>query len=154
MSYPKSGTHTRTISEPPLLCRKKGWREPPSDKFWKSQQIHSMWAFQTGRSALSEITSRAGGFANKIDLKETCFSVPPSKNSQKFLRFQWSGNLYEFLCPCFGLGLALRIFKNLLKVPIGLLKLVNIRIIIYLDNVLLMGKILPEILMARDTFLL
>ena len=32
-SYPKSSTHKRAISEQPLTCRKKGWREPPSDKF-------------------------------------------------------------------------------------------------------------------------
>ena len=45
-SYPKSSTHTRAISEQPLPCRKKGWREPLSDKFKKSQQIHSLRAFQ------------------------------------------------------------------------------------------------------------
>ena len=32
-SYPKRSTQTRAISEEPLPCRKKGWREPPNDKF-------------------------------------------------------------------------------------------------------------------------
>ena len=31
-SYPKSSTHTKPISEQPLPCRKKGWREPPVGK--------------------------------------------------------------------------------------------------------------------------
>ena len=83
-------------------------------------------------------------------LKETYFSVLLNKNSQKFVRFQWSGNIYQFLCLCFGLGLA-PIFTKLLKVPTALLRRVNIRIIIYLDEMLLMGRTLPEILMARDT---
>ena len=89
----------------------------------------------------------------KIDLKEAHFSVPLNKNSQKFIRFQSSGNLYQFFCVCFGLGPAPRIFTKLLKVPIALLRRVNIRIIIYLDDMLLMGRTLPEILMARDTLI-
>ena len=31
----------------------------------------------------------------KIDLKEAYFSVPLNKNSQRFVRFQWSDKLYE-----------------------------------------------------------
>ena len=92
-------------------------------------------------------------FLCMIYLKEACFSVPLNKNSQKFVRFQWSSNIYEFLCLCFGLRLAPRIFKKLLKVPIVLLRRVNIRIIIYLDDMLLMRRALPEILMARDTLI-
>ena len=87
----------------------------------------------------------------KIDLKEAYFSVSPNKNSRKFVRFQWSGNLYEFPCLRFGLGPATRIFTKLLKVTIALLRRVNILIMIYLDDMLLMGRPLPEILMARDT---
>ena len=45
-------------------------------------------------------------FQCKIDLKEAYFSVPLNKNSQKFVRLQWSGSIYEFLCLCFGLGQA------------------------------------------------
>ena len=86
-------------------------------------------------------------FLCKIDLKEAYFSVPLNKSSQKFVRFQWSGNIYEFLC--LGLRPATRILTRLLKVPIALLIRVNIRIIIYLDHMLLMGRMLPEILMAR-----
>ena len=70
----------------------------------------------------------------KIDLKETYFSVPLNKNSQKFVIFQWSGNLYLYICRCFGLGPAPRIFTKLLKVPIALMRRVNIRIIIYVDD--------------------
>ena len=55
----------------------------------------------------------------KIDLKEAYFSVSPNKNSQKFVRFQWSGNLYEFPCLRLGLGPATRIFTKLLKVTIA-----------------------------------
>ena len=89
----------------------------------------------------------------KIDLKEAHFSVLLIKSSQTFVRFQSSDNLYEFLCLYFVLGLAPKIFIKLLKVPIALLRRVNIRIIIYLDKMLLMERTLPEILMARDTLI-
>ena len=46
----------------------------------------------------------------KIDLKEAYFSVPLNKNSQRFVRFQRSDKLYEFLCLCFGHGPVLQEF--------------------------------------------
>ena len=49
----------------------------------------------------------------------SCFS---KKELVKYVRFQWEGTLYEFLCLCFGLGPALLIFTKILKVPISLLR--------------------------------
>ena len=57
----------------------------------------------------------------KIDLKEAYFSVPLNKKSQIFVRFPWSGNLYELLCQCFGLEPAPKSFTKLLKVIVALL---------------------------------
>ena len=73
-------------------------------------------------------------------------------NVHPFVRFAWSGNLYEFLCLCFGLGPAPRIFSKLLKVPIALQRWLNICLVIYLDVILLMGRT-EEILMRRDTLI-
>ena len=61
--------------------------------------------------------------------------------------------MHEFLCLYLGLGSAARIFTKLLKVPNALLRRVNIRITVYLDDMLLMGRTLPEILMARGTLI-
>ena len=92
-------------------------------------------------------------FLCKIDLKDAYFSVPLCMSSRKFVRFAWSGNLYEFLCLCFGLGPAPRIFSKLLKVPIALLRRLNVRLVIYLDDIVLMGTTLEEILMSRNTLI-
>jgi len=43
------------------------------------------------------------------------------------VRFEWEGDLYEFLCLCSGLSLAPPVFTKLLKVPITLLRTLNIR---------------------------
>ena len=39
-------------------------------------------------------------FLIKIDLKDAYFGIPLDKSSRKYIRFQWEGNLYEFLCLC------------------------------------------------------
>ena len=55
-------------------------------------------------------------FLIKIALKDAYFDIPLDKSSRRYIRFQWEGNLYEFLCLCF---LAQLIFTKLLKVPIA-----------------------------------
>ena len=92
-----------------------------------------------------------GDYMCKIDLKDAHFSVPLHKDSQKLVRFPWAGNLYEFLGLCFGLGPALRIFTKLLKVAISVLRRLMIRVIIYLDDLLILGNSMSEIFIARDS---
>ena len=88
----------------------------------------------------------------KIDLKDAYFSVPLHKNSQKIEQFLWAGNLYEFLCVCFGLIPAPRIYiKLLLKVLVSVLRRLMMRVIIYLDNFLVLGNSMSEAFMARDS---
>ena len=60
-----------------------------------------------------------GDYMVKIDLTDAYFSIPLHKNSRKFLRFLWEGKTYEFLCLCFGLGPAPRIFTKLMKVSVS-----------------------------------
>ena len=87
----------------------------------------------------------------KIDLKDAYFSVPLHKDSRKLVLSLWARNLYEFLCLCFGLGPAPRIFTKLLKVPISVLRRLMIRAIIYLDDLLILGNSMSEIFTARDS---
>ena len=84
----------------------------------------------------------------KLALKDAYFSVPLKKNSRQFICFRWSRNLYKFLCLCFGLEPA---FTKLLKVPMTILHRINNKIIIYLDNMLLICHSLEEILINQDT---
>ena len=87
----------------------------------------------------------------KIDLKNAYFSVPLHKDSRKLVRFLWAGNLYEFLCLCFGLRQAPKMFTKLLKVPISILRRLMIRVIIYLDDLLILGNSMSKIITARDS---
>ena len=91
-------------------------------------------------------------FLCKTNLKDSYFSVPQCMSSRKFVRFTWLENFYEFLCLCLGLGPAPRIFSKLLKIPIAPLTRLNIRLVIYLDDILLMGRP-KKVLMSWDTLI-
>ena len=86
----------------------------------------------------------------KLDLKDAYFSVPLNPASRKFMRLISSAKLYEFLCLCFRLGPAPRIFTKLLKIPVSVLRRLNLLVKIYSDGILLIGHTIEETLMARE----
>ena len=92
-----------------------------------------------------------GDYMCKLYLKDVHFLVALEKNSRQFVCFRWSENLCEFLYLYFGLGAAPRIFTKLLKVPIIILRRINIKIIISLGNMLLTRNSLEETFMSLDT---
>ena len=90
----------------------------------------------------------------KIDLKDGYFCVPLHRKHRKYILFCWEGQLYELLClELLGLGPAPRIFTKLLKIPIAILRRINIRIIVYLDDMFLMSQTIEGLNMARDTLI-
>ena len=97
---------------------------------------------------------RENNFMSKVDLKDAYFCVLLHRNHQKFLQFQWKRDIYEFLCLCFSLGPAPWISTKLLKIPIAVLKRIQIRIIIFLDDMLLMSQTINGLEIARDTLIL
>ena len=96
---------------------------------------------------------RRNDFMVKIDLKDAYFTVPLHPSSRKYVRFRWKNLIYQFLCLCFGLGPAPRLFTKLMKVPMSILRRLGIRLIIYLDDILIFGSSQEEIELARDTTL-
>ena len=53
--------------------------------------------------------------------------------------------------PMLWFGPVPTIFKKLLKIPISVLKRLMIRVIIYLDDLFILGKSMSELFMARDS---
>ncbi|CAB4020707.1 Hypothetical predicted protein [Paramuricea clavata] len=81
-----------------------------------------------------------GDFLVKIDLKEAYLTVPIWKNHQKYLRFLWKDTMLEFACLPFGLATAPKVFTKLLKPVVGAFRQRGIRLIIYLDDTLIMAE--------------
>ena len=116
-SYPKSSTHTRAISEQHLPCRKKGRREPPRDKFKKSQQIHSLQAFQNGRSALSEIPSRTGQSATQDGSQVGIFFSSPQQKLTKTCQISVVRQAIRIYLPTFWTRSSSKNFYKIIKSP-------------------------------------
>ena len=94
---------------------------------------------------------KKGDYMCKMDLNGAYSSVPLNPASKTFAQFLWSGKVYKFLRFCFGLGPVPRIFTKLLKIPVSVLRYLNILVKIYLEDMLLIGHTIGETLMARDT---
>jgi len=79
-------------------------------------------------------------FMAKIDLKDAYFAIPIYSADRKFLVFEWQNKLFCFNCLPFGLASAPRVFTKVLKPVISLLRQLGLRVIVYLDDLLLMNS--------------
>ena len=82
-----------------------------------------------------------------LDLKDAYFNIPIFSLHRKYLvRFIWKNQRYEFTCLPFGYGLAPRVFTKVFKPIISHLRLHGLRIIIFLDDILLVASSKQECL--------
>ena len=84
----------------------------------------------------------------KVDLKDAYFCIPVCRKDQQFLRFQWRNKLYQFSCLPFGLTSAPRQFTKLMKPTVFLLRRIGIRLLIYLDDLLILNQ--NKVQLAKD----
>ena len=80
-----------------------------------------------------------GDWMVKLDLQDAYYLVAVSSKHCKFLRFYWKGSLYEYICFPFGLFSAPRTFTKLTKSVVAQLRGLGIRLIIYLDDLLILN---------------
>ncbi len=81
----------------------------------------------------------------KLDLKDAYYSVPIAEDHKKYLRFQFQGVTYEYQGLPFRLSSAPRAFTKLLKPVISILRSSGIRVVIYLDDLLLLHQDAAEL---------
>lgn len=79
-------------------------------------------------------------FMASIDLKDAYYSVRISKSDRRYLRFVFEGVIYEFKCLPFGLNTAPYTFTKIMKPVISYLRNLGYLSVIYLDDLLLLGK--------------
>ena len=100
-----------------------------------------------GLFPLKEILQE-GGYMCKIDLKDAHFSVSLNQKFPKSLVS--NGRIYSthFLCLWIALGPAPRIFTKLMRIPISLLRKPEVRLIIFLNNILPIASLKEELTLA------
>ena len=87
---------------------------------------------------------RLGDWAASIDLKDAYLHIPIHPASRPFLRFIWRRKLYQFLVLAFGLSTAPFVFTKVTKPIAAYLRARGIRIIFYLDDILVIGATAEE----------
>ena len=89
-------------------------------------------------------TVKRGDFMAKVDLTDAYFTVPVFEGHRKFLRFRWGRITYEYTCLPFGLSSSPWVFTKLLRVVVSYLRRLGIRLVIYLDDLLVLGSSYDE----------
>ena len=144
------GSKDQFVSKIFMGAKKDGHFRPIINLKQLNQFIPHLHFKMEGLKQLKDLL-RQNDLILKMNLEDAYFSIPLHPEKQKHVRFQWKANLYQFLYLCFGLGPAPRIFTKRLKIPISVLRRINIRVIIYFDVILIMGRSLDEIVMIPDT---
>ena len=131
------------ILQQPFSCGEEGRvRATPSNQPFQVQQLCGILPLQDGRLKSSCRPIETRGFHVQTRPERRLFLGPLHRRSQKFIRFLLQGRTYQFTCLPFGLTSAPRIFTKILKPVTGILTKMGIRIIVYLDDMLIMNSTL------------
>ena len=88
---------------------------------------------------------RPGVWMVIVDLKDAYFAIPVHREHRKFLRFRFKGKTFEFNCLPFGLSSSPWVFTKTLKPAAALFWELRVRLIIYMDDILVSGESLQQL---------
>ena len=100
------------------------------------QKIH--FKMSTMRDVKMALTP--GCYMAKIDLTDCFWGLPVSREDQRALAFTWRGQNYVFKCLPFGLSLAPMYITKLYRHVVEYLQARGHRVIIYIDDMLILGN--------------
>ena len=107
-----------------------------------------MEGFQVVRNLIQE-----GDWLCKVDLKDAYFCIPIHPDHRKFLRFIHEDQMLQYRSLPFGLASGPRLFTKIMKPVIALLRRIGVRLVIYLDDILLLNQSQDGLQKDRDTLL-
>ena len=134
------GRYSRSIHLYDICCSKShgGFRPVFNlkrlNKYIKSEHF-KMESIQQVKSLVQQ-----GNFMITIDLKDAYFMIAVHAPLRKFLRFRWDNVLFEFQVVPFGLKTAQRLFTKLMKPVVSHLRHTSMKVVIYLDDLLLISQ--------------
>ena len=129
----------------------KGWGKSSCHKFEESQSVYFVPIFQNRGYVLSQGTFSERGLPVETEHEGWIFLSTSPSIVKEVSAFSMGKKSLRVPVPMLWAGPSPKYFNKLLKVPISMLRRINIRIIIYLRDMLLMGATVEEILMSRNT---
>ena len=122
-----------------LVPKKDGRQRPVINLKRLNQSVKTEHFKMEGIDMLKDLL-RAGDWMAKIDLKDAYFMIPIAQEDRYFLKFQWKDKTYQFNCLPFGLSSAPWVFTKTIRPVVATLREVGLRMIIYIDDILVMAE--------------
>ncbi|KAM9954864.1 hypothetical protein ACTFIW_000967 [Dictyostelium discoideum] len=94
---------------------------------------------------------KQGYYMVKLDIKKAYLNVLVDPQYRDLFRFVWKGSHYRWKTISFELSKSPRIFTMLLRPVLRMLRDINISVIAYLDDLLIVGSTKEECLFNRLT---
>jgi len=127
-----------------VVPKKDGTYRPVINLRPLNQFMNSIHFKMEGLSMVKDLLRQDDWMAS-MDLKDAYLSVTVWEGHRKYLRFMWQDTMFEFQSLPFGLCSAPRVFTKLLKPVLAQLRHQGARVIMYLDDMLLMAQSKDEL---------
>ena len=109
------------------------------------------FSMETTQSVLDSI--QKGDWMVSMDMKDAYFHIPIHEDSRPFLRFTFNNKVYQFRALCFGLSTAPQVFTRVLAPVSRIIHLAGFKVLLYLDDWLVIGSSKEEVLRAKSFIL-
>ena len=86
-----------------------------------------------------------------LDLKDAYFHVPVHPCHRRFLQFIWQGQAFHYKCLPFGLSSSPRVFTRITKPVVHCLRTRGVKVMFYLDDILVLGSSRSRASHSRNT---
>ena len=117
----------------------EGWREKASGRHEGPEEFHRTSSFQNGGSFAPAINPMEGGFYVQDRPKRRISNHSDCEKIRDLSKVSLERGLYQFTCLPFGLRSSPRIFTKVLKPLLVFLRALGVRLLVYLNDVLIMA---------------
>ena len=131
----ESRVHQLTLFGPP----KRKWSEASGEPD-TPEPVPSLRTLQNGRNPHGKGPTKKRRFYGQDRSEGRIFHSSPLSGRSEIYKIHVGRHLYEFACLPFGLSSAPRVFTKTMKPVVALLRQLGLRMIIYLDDLLIMAQ--------------
>ena len=135
-----------------VVTKATGGYRPVLDLSSLNKYVHTTkFRMETVRTVLAAI--HKDDWMTSVDLKDAYFQIPIHRESRRYLRFIWKGQLYQFRVLCFGLSTAPQVFTRMMAPISAALHQRGVRLLRYLDDWLVLAASEQEALQSTQVLL-
>ena len=132
-----------------LVPKKEGGRRPvinlkPLNQYIRKKPFRMTTLKEVGQSI------RQGDWSITIDLQDAFLHVPMHKDYRRFPRFSWNEKIYQFCRLPFGLTSFPQVFTDITTPLVEFCRIRGIRVIFYLDDILVLASSRTLLCQHRD----